>query len=181
MTKKEVMNSYSDFKVLTDFIKTNEDLHIYALGLIEYIDDSIKEYKKELKDNKKMKKEALIRNHIFFIFQEEDISIYDEDNKLIEIIIMEMIKQKEFIKRIIELINKTQKEDLLKLLDFLISNYSSNIDYLEKEREVLEFKVQNIYLSNNNEDNREEISSFIEEMLNKYERNANIIEKKKKI
>lgn len=181
MTKQEIQKEYNDFKVENSYIKTCSDLNVYALELKEDIEDSISEYRKELKENIKMRKEANARNLLFFIFQKEDTSFYDGDNDLIRKIIEEMTKQIEFIKRIIELINDHNKDELLKLLEFLIYHYSTNVDYLEKERERLEFLIQNIYFSNNIEDSRQEVNLFIEELLNKFERNTNIIEKTKKI
>ena len=181
MTKQEIQKEYNKFKVENSYIKTCSDLNVYALDFIEDIEDSIKEYRKELKENIKMKKEANTRNLLFFIFQKEDTSFYDSDNDLIRQIIEEMTKQIGYIKRIIELISEQNKNELLKLLEFLIYHYSINIDYLEKERERLEFSIQNIYFSNNIDDNREGTNIFIEEMLNKYEINTNIIEKTKKI
>ena len=181
MTKQEVSNLYKKFRFKNNYVRTSEDLHIYALGKIEDIEESINTYKKELKDNKKMKHDAMFRNLLPFIFQAEDTSIYEKDNELIESILLEMNIRMNDIKRLINLINDDNKDELLKLLEFIVSNYSDNVDYLEKEREVLEFTIQNIILYNENEDKRKETNEYIEEMLNKLEIKGNNIEKKKKI
>jgi hypothetical protein len=181
MTLQELKEEYKKYKPSMTVIKECSDLNLYALDIIEIINDSLKEYKKELKENKKMQKSAKIRNLFPFIFQEEVSGFYDKDNELIIEIAKEMQRQIERINIIIDKISDNDKYELLKLLEFISAYYSNNIDYLEKEREVLEFNIQNIYLSNDKDDTRKVLDEFFNEKINMFNRNTNNIEKSKKI
>ena len=181
MTLQELKEEYKKYKISMTVVKECSDLHLYALDNIEIINDSLAEYKKELKENKKMDKSAKIRNLFPLLFQEEVSGFYDKDNEIIIKIMEEMQRQIDRINIVINNISDANKNELLKLLEFITVYYSNNVDYLEREREVLEYNIQNIYLANDKIDTRKVLDDFFQENINIFNRNINNIEKNKKI
>ena len=137
MTLQELVNEYEQFKPKNTKINSSTELYERLLVYQDDIKESIKAYKRELKENKSMELDAKLRNFFFFIFQEEETSFYYFDNTLIKEIINEMYAQIENIKDLMLLVDDSNYKDLTKLVEFMIMHYDNNIDFLEKENYML--------------------------------------------
>ena len=84
MTLKEIAEEYEKFKPDDYKVNSSSELYDYLMYYIDDISDSIKAYKKQLKENKAMYLDAKIRNFFFFIYQKEETSFYYYDNALIK-------------------------------------------------------------------------------------------------
>ena len=181
MTLQELVNEYEQFEPKNTNINSSTELYERLLVYQDDIKESIKAYKRELKENKSMELDAKLRNFFFFIFQEEETSFYYFDNALIKEIINEMYAQIENIKDLMLLVDDSNYKDLTKLVEFMIMHYDNNIDFLEKERIKLELTMENVTLNNNIRDTREKIDLFVEQIITAYYERLINIEKMKKI
>ena len=168
MTLKEITEEYEKFKPDDYKVNSSSELYDYLMYYNDDISDSIKAYKKQLKENKVMYLDAKIRNFFFFVFQQEEASFYYFDNALIKEIIREMIFQRENIKDLLELNDDSNFQEIKKLVDFMMKHYDNNIDYLENERKRLELSLENVIYHNPLQDSREPMRSFMEQIIQAY-------------
>jgi len=168
MTLKEITEEYEKFKPDDYKVNSSSELYDYLMHYSDDIKQSIKAYKKELRENKSMNLEAKVRNFFFFIFQQEDASFYYYDNALIKEIIREMLLQIENIKDLVVLNDDSNYQELKRLVDFMMKHYDNNIDFLENERKRLELSLENVIYHNPLQDSRDVMKTFIEQILQAY-------------
>lgn len=180
MTLEEIVDQYKNYKTSIE-IDNFKDFYSHLRSYQEELKESIKTYKKELRENKQMYLEAKIRNFFFFIFQEEETSFYYYDDAIVKEIIKEMKIQYENISDIMLLANESNYKDLLKLVEFLMMHYDNNIDFLENERKRLALSLENVIYYNELTDTREKMKVFMEQMLSAYYDSLISIEKIKKM
>lgn len=165
-TLEEIEKEYEGFTPVSTFV-TNRDELITFLGV--GIDDTIeieRDYIKELRENKKDQIDAKIRNFFFFIFEQEEVEFYDEDNELIKELRCLVLKYRELYERMISIATDSNAQELVKLVDFLTKYYNDHIDYFEDERDRLELWYKGIRMYNSrHQDNRKVIDEFADKKL----------------
>ena len=115
-----------------------------------------------------------IRNFFNSIFEEEEAEFYDYDNIILNELMKLIIKYRNYFNKIIQVANKDNYKELLKLTDFLCECYGKEIDYYEYRRDKLEMELKGFSFSNSKyEDNQEVIDEFTNKMLNKFEKSTN--------
>ena len=81
------------------------------------------------------------------------------------------MKYQSYFKKIAELANKNNYEELLKLTDFLTEYYNKEIDYYEYRRDKLEMELKGLCFSNSRyEDNQKVIDEFANNKLSNLEK-----------
>ena len=181
MTLQEIAEDYEKFKPKESQVNSSSELYKVLLNYQDNIKESVKAYKQELKENKRMYLEAKVRNFFFFIFQEEEASFYYYDNALIKEMIREMFIQLENIKDLLLIVDDSNYQDVQKIAEFLMMHYYNNIDFWEKVRQRLEMSLENAILYNDLKDTREKINVFMELLINAYYEKIIKVEKIKKI
>lgn len=167
---QEIEKKYEEYQTPTKEVRNLEDFLAYLeVGLDDTVEYE-KDYRKELRENKRWKIEAMVRNFFFFIFAEEEIELYDEDNDIIQDCIEYIRMFREYYERIRDLATEDNFGELLRLVDFSTEYYSSQMDYYEYLRDSLEILAKGIYVCDpKKEDTRKEFDEFMQKQLRKIE------------
>lgn len=180
-TIKEIQEEYQKYKGKTDFINNLEEFASFMLVGLDDIEEARSEINKEKQENKKWELSAKIRNFFYFLFEEEDVSFYKQDNAILDESIQLTIKQEEYFQKIIEIASEENIQELVKLTDFCCEYYNQHIDYLESKRDALEYAYKGYNFYNGRlEDNRESFNRFFEQKMKELSPQKSV-EKTKKI
>lgn len=165
-TIAQIEEEYKDYKAKTQVVKNLDEFLTYIEIGIDDTEEYQRDYEKELKENKRWALEAKVRNCFFFIFQEEDVDFYEEDDKILEACISYTREFGEFYRKIQSIATKENFEELLKLVDFSTEYYSNQMDYYDYLRDKLETIMKGFQLFNPNyEDSREAFTEFMQKQL----------------
>lgn len=180
-TIENIEKEYENYFPKKDIVKSLDQLLIYIEIKLDDIDINIKEEIKERRENTIMKLAGKIRNYMNFIFAEEEVDFYDEDNDIISECILLENKYKEYLKRIMNIANEDNFVELVKLIDFSFEYYKEHIGYLNGLRESLNYSYMGFnYVDARYQDNRIIFDKFFSQIIKKYTPKK-AIEKKKKI
>lgn len=167
---KQLEKDYLEFIPENKKIYKKEDMNYYIEAGIEDIEESIEDLKKQRLLNIKDQIEAKIRNFLFFLFEQEEVEYYDEDNELIkECINFSKIYLKVY-QDISEIVDEENYQELYKLVEFSTIHYNENVEYLNDQRRNLEYQYQGIYYFSNHKDTRDELIEFLQEKIKKYQK-----------
>ena len=170
-TITELEEEYEKFEIKSKHVNSLEEFLAFIIIGIDDTYEIENDYKKEIKENKRWQLSAKIRNFFNFIFEEEEESFYDYDNNILEELTLLVLKYQSYFKKIAELANKNNYEELLKLTDFLTEYYNKEIDYYEYRRDKLEMELKGLCFSNSRyEDNQKVIDEFANNKLSKLEK-----------
>ena len=132
-----------------------------------------KDFKRELRENARWKLEAQIRNFFFFIFEEEEVDLYDLDTEIVLQCVTLVQKMEEYFRRIRGVATESNFGPLTKLVDFSNDQYYVQRDYYDYERDQLEFSARGIRMFNPKfEDRREALLEFLEKRVRKLEESS---------
>lgn len=167
----KIEEEYKSFETKNESEVSNvNDFCSYAFTGICETKDIIKDYNRELRENKRWQLAGKIRNFFNFIFQEEEVEFYDYDNKILEDAIILTKQYAEIYKRLIVLADDDNYMELLKLIDFASIYYDSNIEYFEYLRDCLEMNLKGYSMCNSRySDTREEFGKFVDKKISEYE------------
>lgn len=167
---EEIKKEYEVYPVKTKEVTSLEEfLSFIEIGLDD-TDEYQHDYEKELKENKRWKLEAKIRNFFFFIFATEETELYDEDSAILEDCISYTEKFREFYQRIQSIASEDNYQELTRLVDFSCDYYSAQTDYYDYLRDQLDMIVRGIQMYNPKyEDTRESFLAFMEEKIQEQE------------
>lgn len=170
-TITELKEEYEKFEIKSKHVNSLEEFLAFIIIGIDDTYEIENDYKKEIKENKRWQLSAKIRNFFNFIFEEEEESFYDYDNNILEELTLLVLKYQSYFKKIAELANKDNYEELLKLTDFLTEYYNKEIDYYEYRRDKLEMELKGLCFSNSRyEDNQKVIDEFANNKLSNLEK-----------
>lgn len=167
---QEIEKKYEEYESPTPGINNLEDFLIHLqVGLDDTVEYE-KDFQKEIRENKWWKLEAMVRNFFFFLFAEEEVELYDEDNDIVMECIDYTRKFREFYERIQALATEENFRELLRLVDFSTGYYSSQMDYYDYLRDRIEYTAKGIFVCDpRKEDTRKEFYEFMEKRLKKIE------------
>lgn len=172
-TIEDMRKEYDQYEPTSELVTNLEEFHAYMEIAIDDADENEKAVQKEINENNRWKINGMIRNFFFFIFEEEDIEFYDEDNNILQEIINLIRKYLEFYKKIKEIGTEDNFQELVKLVDFACEYYGKQIDYYEYRRDQLELSFKGFYMTNpRHQDNKETLLSFIESRISEIEKSA---------
>lgn len=173
---QEIEKEYEGFTPVSTFIKNTDELVAFLdVGIddTKYIE---KDYIKEIRENKRSQFDAKIRNFFFFIFEQEEVEFYDEDNEILFSLRDLVLKYRALYERMKAIATEENREELIKLVDFLTKYYNEHIDYFENERDRLELSYKGISMYNpTKKDNRKVIEEFADKVLSHLETNKSKI------
>ena len=167
---KQLEKEYLEFIPENKKIKEKEEMTCYIEVGIGDIEESIEDLKKQRLLNKKDEIEAKIRNFLFFLFEQEEVEYYEEDNELIDECIKFSKRYLKIYEEIREIIEEENYQELYKLVEFSTLHYNENVEFLNDQRKNLEYQYQGIYYCSNHEDTREELIEFLQEKIKKYQK-----------
>ena len=169
-SREQIDEEYKNFESKSDFVVNLEEFKLYLQLLIEDREEKLEDLNDELEENRLFKLEAEIRNFFFFIFEEEEVSFYDEDNEILEKYISFEKVFKDYFESILFIARDYNYERLLKFCDFLIKHYEEHIEYIDYLRERLEKYYQGIVFYNPKyENNREAMIGFYFDNMARFE------------
>lgn len=179
-TVDEIKKEFEIYKPNNEKLVDNlEGFNMYLMIGIDDLDATEEDYKKEIKENNNWQLRAKIRNFFFFIFQEEEVDFYDEDNEILLELIKLSTEHRNLFKKIQETVTEDNYMDLFKLVEFSTIYYGDAIDYFDFKRDRLEMALKGLYMCNSRyEDNTAKFYEFAYEYIKKYEDNK---EKEKSI
>lgn len=164
-----------DFK---EFIRDDIDLDIAIEELIRFIEKNKRKIGKDFLKNNAIRK---IKKITQLLSQDNSIiSLLEEDEKLLNEIMEHIDRNINYLKQIRSLITKSNYQELMKLVDFLVDYYIGNLNYLQSQRTSIEKRVLNItYIDGRVVDSRSKVDDFFKKTIINYQ--AKPIENKKKI
>ena len=179
-TVQQIEEEYKDFQPTSTYVTNlDEFLTFMEIGLDD-TDEYQKDYEKDLKENKRWALEARVRNLLFFIFQEEDVDLYAEDDKILHSCIDYLELLRKFYQRIQGMATEDNFRELVKLVDFSDVYYSSQMDYYDFLRDRLEMLARGYNLYNSRyEDTKEPYTEFMNKKLAEIKKNTPPKEKPK--
>ena len=166
----EFEKEYEGFQTKTKTVTSLEEFMSFLdveIGEYEY---ATKDFKKELRENALWRLEAQIRNFFFFIFEQEDVELYDIDDE----IVMKCISLTQIMAQMFQRIENAATEEnyleLTKLVDFANEKYYAQRDYYDYARDRIEFSAKGIYMMNSKyQDIREPFLEFLEKKVSSFE------------
>lgn len=169
-SQETLEKEYKGFEKKSMFVKDLEEFIVFIETIIGDIKANNAVTKKEIKNNKRWKLEVKIRNYFLAPFNEVEIDVYDEDTKVLEEISKLDEEYLNYYRRILLVATENTYEELTKLVDFSREYYMNHLDFLEKQREMLELEIRGIHMYKpNNGDSRNEINEFIVKRISYYE------------
>ena len=170
-TITELEEEYEKFEIKSKHVNSLEEFLAFIIIGIDDTYEIERDYKIEKKENKRWQLAAKIRNLFNFIFEEEEECFYDYDNQILDELTELITKYRNYFQRIIQIVNKDNYKELLKLVDFLCKYYGEEIDYYEYRRDELEMELKGLNFCNSRyEDNQEVIDEFAEKILKSFEK-----------
>lgn len=180
-TIEDIEKEYNDFEYIPKSINNLEELEVWTMVVFDDIDENLRVLGIDYRNNKTCKVIGTIRNLFLFVYEYEDVSFYDKDNKLVEeaYILNEMYKN--YFKQIIHYSNEENYNEMFKFANFLVMYYKKDLDYIDGERNDLEYTQKGYGCVNNkDEDNSLVVHDFFIKKINEF-KEVKGIEKVKKI
>ena len=176
-TIEQVEEEYSNFHSKSKDVTNLGEFNTYLEIGMDDCDERIKDLEREKRQNKLYELEGKFRNFFFFIFDEEDIDFYEEDNKLLDKFISLQKVYKDYFESVKFIARDYNYKELLKFVDFIVLHYNEQIDYIEYLRDSLEYKYKGVSFYNPNKENNNEVMiQFIYDKMKKFEDDFDKIE-----
>lgn len=172
---------YYNHEVKEDFkemIQDDTDLDMALEELIRYIEKDKRKIARDLLKNSAVRK---IKRITQLLSRDDTISrVLDKDEELINELLEHIDLNLEYLEQIRSLITKNNYKELMRLVDFLVDYYISNLNYLQSRRTSLEHSLSGItYFDGARTDSRDEVNDFYNKTIVKYQ--GKPIEKQKKM
>ena len=180
-TLEDMEKEYGEHECRIYTINNLKELESWILVAFDDISENIKVLRIDYRNNKDCKTMGIIRNLLPFLFEYEDVTFYDKDNKLIYEAYLVNRMYENYFKQILHYSTEENCGEMAKLADFIMMHYDIDCDYIDNERDVLEYQRKGYgYIGNNCEDNSEVVHDFFIEKINELS-NVKGIEKVKKM
>ena len=180
-TIEQIEEEYQKYKKRAEYIKDYDGFLTYVEIGIDDLEEDIKNRLKEKSENLRWQLAGKIRNFFFFIFEQEEVELYDDDNQLIDELIALASFYIERFREIQERSSQENYEEFIKLIDFATDYYNQHFDYIESKRDGLELIYKGFqYYNYKYEDNREIFAKFFRQKINQISP-TKAVEKSKKI
>ncbi len=170
-TRKQVDEEYSNFiSDNKDVTNLNDFLQELQTAIAD-CDEQIVSLEKDIRKNNLLKLEANIRNFFFFIFEQEEVEFYDEDNELLERFISLYKLFKSIFESILYIARDYNYERLSRFCDFLCIFYNEHLEYIDYLRDKLEYTYNSAYYNNPEyEDNSRVMIQFYYDNMIEFEK-----------
>lgn len=171
-TRTDIENEYNDYKVEQKEVNSLEDFIVFIEVMQYDLIENSNITKREIKDNKKGKIIVKLRNYFLALIGESEIDVYDEDTDILLDIARVDEEYNSFLEKILRLATENNFKELLKLVEFTSNYYNRYVEFVDKQREMLELELRGIHLiSPTMGIDSDEIAEFIEKKLIEIEGN----------
>ena len=179
---KSILKRYQEHvlsKKCQEEILTPYDLILNIDDVVCVIGDQEKEVISDIKRN--LLAQKINQNPILSIFDGRDLSLLEEDGRLLEELFNWMEECSDLFVLIAEYLREDNFLECVRLCDFLVDEYIRNYQFIDGERRGVSYLSQGIrYQDNRYLDTREEVISFIRGKVSLKE-DGKQLEKKKEI
>ena len=165
-TLEDIEKEYGEFEIKSNFVSNFDELITFLeIGLDDTFENE-KDYVRELRENRRWRIDALVRNFFFFLFEEEDVEFYDYDNQILKDAIQMIREYRSLFTRMLVVASEENRLELIKLVDFLGDYYNRHVDYFDHRRDQLEMAFRGFQMYNSKyEDNREVVYQFADKKI----------------
>lgn len=179
-TKEQIKEEYDKYELQEEVIKNKASLDAVLEITKDDLFENIRVTTKERRANKIEKLKSRILNLFsFFTETENQIEIYDEDNKILDEFLEFCSQQNIFLTTMEEISSDTNYQELARLYEFALNYFNEILDYYEQLRDKLEYNYQGIIFYGGKDDNKEAYCEFMEEELAHIRKEKNIVKTKK--
>ena len=169
-TLEHIEEEYRKFNLKSYFVTNLDELVTFLeIGLDDTFENE-KDYLRELRENRRWKIDAVVRNFFFFLFEEEDVEFYDYDNQILKDVIRMIREYRSLFYRLVLIASEDSRLEIVKLVDFLGEYYNQHVDYFDHRRDQLEMAFRGFQMYNSKyEDNREVVYQFADKKISELE------------
>lgn len=179
-TLKDIEKEYSKHVCRLGTINNLQELRGWLLVAFDDISENIKVLNTDYRNNRNCMVIGSIRNLFPFLFKYEDVSFYEKDNKLVQEAYIINKLYENYFRQIFNYSNEDNYKEMAKLADFIMMYYDKDSDYIDNERDELEYLNKGYgYISNCDEDNSEIVHGFFITKLDKLSETKGIEKVKK--
>ncbi len=133
-TKEMIQEEYKLFNnEFWELVSNYKDVNGFINNFGKDLEEDERDLVMSLKENKVQLLKAKIINLVGFL--EEDIESYKEENKYIEKELEVVKLYKKMLKKMQEVLNEENFQEIFKLFDFTIISYGENINFWEAKRD----------------------------------------------
>lgn len=179
MEKKELQEEYNTFTKNTTEVESLEDFYLFLKEVGQGFKADKKFLQKELRENSRWRLEAEIRNFFFFLFEEEEVELYAEDDAIVKEGMTWIQILQTYLEKIASIATEENYGELTKLVDFSIVYYEKELAYYDHLRDDLEIMARGYHVLNSKyQDIREPFLNFLAEKVKEQEQKVPEDEKK---
>lgn len=179
MEKKELQEEYNTFTKNTTEVESLEDFYLFLKEVGQGFKADKKFLQKELRENSRWRLEAEIRNFFFFLFEEEEVELYEEDDAIVKEGMTWIQILQTYLEKIASIATEENYGELTKLVDFSIVYYEKELAYYDHLRDDLEIMARGYHVLNSKyQDIRGPFLNFLAEKVKEQEQKVPEDEKK---
>lgn len=179
-TKEQIKEEFDKYELQEEVVKNKASLDAVLEITKDDLFENVRVTTKEKRANKIEKLKSRISNLFsFFTETENQIEIYDEDNKILDNFLEFCIQQNIFLTTMEEISSDTNYQELARLYEFSLNYFNEILDYYDQLRDKLEYNYQGITFYGGKDDNKEAYCEFMEEELAHIRKEKNIVKTKK--
>lgn len=177
---KKLQEEYDKYELKSSFVTDAENLEAYLKIAIDTLDAETITILNEIKANYSNFFIALLKTIIFLEFNLEEAKRYQKDNEVLGEIMDFIFDFKNYITKLIKVLNNDNYQEILKFTDFLTDCYNEQITAFERKRAAIELMASGYECIISNDDNREAIDELFNQKYSEYKEEKSL-EKIKKI
>lgn len=180
-TMEDIEKEYDEFECRQKPINSIEELESWIEVALGDIDENLRVLDIDSNGNRRCRIAGSIRNLLPFLYEYEDLSYYDKDDKLIKDARIINGMYADYFKQIIHYSNEDNYVEMFRFADFLVMYYEKDLDYIYAERDDLDYIKKGYSCVNyKDEDNSLLVHEFFSIKINEFKESKGI-EKVKKI
>lgn len=166
-TITDIEEEYSEFSIRIATINSFNEFRAWIQVAFNEINHNIGVLKQDYSDNRRCKIAGTFRNLLPFLYEYEDVSFYDKDNKLVEDAYLLNQMYLSYLKQLLNCSTEENYKIMAKLADFIMMYYDKDGDYIYSERDDLEYARKGYSCVNyKDEDNSEVVHEFFSTKIN---------------
>ena len=179
-TLEDIKKEYSEHVCRLGTINSLKELQGWLLVAFDDIDENVKVLNSDYRANRNCMVLGSIRNLFPFLFEYEDVSFYEKDNKDVQEAYIINKLYKNYFTQVFKYSTEDNYKEMARLADFMMMYYDKDSDYISNERDALEYIRKGYgYISNCDEDDSLAVHEFFITKLDKLSETKGIEKVKK--
>lgn len=180
-TVEEIEREYEKFHLVSTYVTSLDAFLILIDTNIDNIEEEIRVIQRDIRSNTYSQKFVKFRNRFPFLFEMEEIGIYNEDNKILKEEFEFFLGYKEKYKKLASIVTNETFRELTRLADFSWEYYNQHMDYFTVERDSLEYSYQGFtYCNSQYQNNIPVFNKFFDKKLSEYNEEKKLMKRKRK-